>query len=391
MDDLVFSVGEFVSVFNQTLEMAYPKAIITGEIISSNIWRDRLVFFDIKDDEASLSCMIPLAMLGIQIEEGMQVRIIGRPKLSQKGRLSINVQAVIPEGEGALQRAFVLLKQKLESQGLFDEDRKRPLPDYPESIAVITAGQSAAWADFQKIISERWPLCIISLFDCQVQGDVAANQIVRSVEMINQSSKSYDMLAVVRGGGSLEDLQSFNDETVVRAIAGSRIPTITGVGHESDTTLVDYVSDIRASTPTNAAQVAVPDYQQVLSELDYIKGQLTDTIKLAVEKKYQRLASNLRTIERIGGTGRIKEQIQHFKQSIEDGQRRTLTKSTNQLHHYESVLEALNPKIVLKRGYSIVRNHGLTSNGNNVSIGDELSIEFESVNIISEVTDVKSK
>ena len=165
MDDLVFSVGEFVSVFNQTLEMAYPKAIITGEIISSNIWRDRLVFFDIKDDEASLSCMIPLAMLGIQIEEGMQVRIIGRPKLSQKGRLSINVQAVIPEGEGALQRAFVLLKQKLESQGLFDESRKRPLPDYPESIAVITAGQSAAWADFQKIISERWPLSINSLIE----------------------------------------------------------------------------------------------------------------------------------------------------------------------------------------------------------------------------------
>jgi len=391
MDDLVFSVGEFVSVFNQTLEMAYPKVIITGEIISSNIWRDRLVFFDIKDDEASLSCMIPLAMLGTQIEEGMQIRIIGRPKLSQKGRLSINVQAVIPEGEGALQRAFVLLKQKLESQGLFDESRKRPLPNYPESIAVITAGQSAAWADFHKIISERWPLCLISLFDCQVQGDVAANQIARSVEMINQSSKSYDILAIVRGGGSLEDLQSFNDETVVRAISASRIPTVTGVGHESDTTLVDYVSDIRASTPTNAAQIAVPDYQQVLSELDYVKSQLTDTIRSAVEKKYKRLTSHLRTIERIGGTGRIKEQIQYFKQRIEDGQRRAVTKSTNQLYHYKSVLEALNPKIVLKRGYSIVRNQGLATNGNNVNIGDELSIEFESVNITSEVTDVKSK
>jgi exodeoxyribonuclease VII large subunit len=391
MDDLVFSVGEFVGVFNQTLDAAYPKVVITGEVISANIWRDRLVFFDIKDDEASLSCMIPLSMLGTQLEDGMQVRIVGKPRLSQKGRLSINVHAVIPEGEGALQRAFVLLKQKLESQGLFDKERKRPLPEYPESIAVVTAGQSAAWADFQKIIAERWPLCTIYLFDCQVQGDVAAGQIVKSIESINQSADKIDLLAIVRGGGSLEDLQSFNDETVVRAVAGSRTPTITGVGHESDTTLIDYVSDFRASTPTNAAQVAVPDWQQVVAEISYVREQLADTIQSSIDEKYRRAVNSLRVIERLGGTGQIKEQIQHMKMLISDREKHIISDNINEIKHYQSILQALDPRTVLKRGYAIARINNMTTNGVGVKVGDELTLEFENVNLKSEVKDVQDK
>ena len=391
MDDLVFSVGEFVGVFNQTLDAAYPKAVITGEVISANIWRNRLVFFDIKDDEASLSCMIPLSMLGTQLEEGMQVRIVGKPRLSQKGRLSISVHAVIPEGEGALQRAFVLLKQKLESQGLFDEERKRPLPEYPESIAVITAGQSAAWADFQKIIAERWPLCTLYLFDCQVQGDVASGQIVQSIESINQSSDKFDLLAIVRGGGSLEDLQSFNDETVVRAIAGSRTPTITGVGHESDTTLVDYVSDFRASTPTNAAQVAVPDWQQVVAEIGYVREQLAGTVQSSIDEKYRRAVNSLRVIERLGGTGQIKEQIQHMKMLITDREKHIISENRNKIKHYQSILQALDPRTVLKRGYAIARINNMTTNGVDGKVGDELTLEFENVNLKSEVKNVQDK
>ena len=356
MDDLVFSVGEFVGVFNQTLDAAYPKAVITGEVISANIWRNRLVFFDIKDDEASLSCMIPLSMLGTQLEEGMQVRIVGKPRLSQKGRLSISVHAVIPEGEGALQRAFVLLKQKLESQGLFDEERKRPLPEYPESIAVITAGQSAAWADFQKIIAERWPLCTLYLFDCQVQGDVASGQIVQSIESINQSSDKFDLLAIVRGGGSLEDLQSF-----------------------------------RASTPTNAAQVAVPDWQQVVAEIGYVREQLAGTVQSSIDEKYRRAVNSLRVIERLGGTGQIKEQIQHMKMLITDREKHIISENRNKIKHYQSILQALDPRTVLKRGYAIARINNMTTNGVDVKVGDELTLEFENVNLKSEVKNVQDK
>ena len=333
--------------------------------------------------------MIPLSMLGTQLEEGMQVRIVGKPRLSQKGRLSISVHAVIPEGEGALQRAFVLLKQKLESQGLFDEERKRPLPEYPESIAVITAGQSAAWADFQKIIAERWPLCTLYLFDCQVQGDVASGQIVQSIESINQSSDKFDLLAIVSGG--LEDLQSFNDETVVRAIAGSRTPTITGVGHESDTTLVDYVSDFRASTPTNAAQVAVPDWQQVVAEIGYVREQLAGTVQSSIDEKYRRAVNSLRVIERLGGTGQIKEQIQHMKMLITDREKHIISENRNKIKHYQSILQALDPRTVLKRGYAIARINNMTTNGVDVKVGDELTLEFENVNLKSEVKNVQDK
>lgn len=391
MNDVVFSVAEFVAVFNQTLETAYPKVLISGEFSGANVWRDRLVFFDLKDEEATVSCMIPLSSLGVELEEGMQVRIVGRPRLSQKGRLSINVMFVVPEGEGALQRAFQLLKQKLSDEGLFDESRKRLLPEYPETIAVITAGQSAAWADFQKIVNERWPGVKLHLYDSQVQGDIAAKNITDAIKAVNEAENLADILVLIRGGGSLEDLQSFNDELVVRAVAASRVPTITGVGHESDTTLVDFVSDQRGSTPTNAAQLAVPDRQQLREYVTQVKTSLMTDVNARIENSYVRTSRYLQLLERVGGTQQIRDRVSELSQKLTSEQQQVVIIAQQKLHSARQILQALNPRSVLKRGYGIVRAGDAVSDGSGLVVGDTLSVELLKANIISEVTDVRKK
>ncbi len=389
MEDIVWSVSEFIAVTNQTLEGAYPRVSIVGEVSGFNEWRNQLVFFDLKDEGGVVNCMVPLSSLGFQFEEGMQVQIIGKPRLTAKGRFSISVGVVIPHGAGALQRAFELLKKKLENEGLFDDQRKRALPDYPERVAVITAGQSAAWADFQKIAKERWPLARLDLYDSQVQGATAASQIVSAVEAANSASELADVLVIVRGGGSLEDLHSFNDEHVIRAVAGSRIPTVSGIGHESDTTLIDYVSDRRASTPTNAAQIVFPDREIAKASLLDAKNNLLSIITQNLNQHRHRIHISLGALERLGGTGRIREQLRTKYTYLMQTEQVKLQQTRVRVRGLHSLLDSLNPKLVLKRGYAIVRVGNQLASTADVSIGDTLTVELSKKIIKSEVSDVQ--
>lgn len=389
MEDIVWSVSEFIAVTNQTLEGAYPRVSIVGEVSGFNEWRNQLVFFDLKDEGGVVNCMVPLSSLGFQFEEGMQVQIIGKPRLTAKGRFSISVGVVIPHGAGALQRAFELLKKKLENEGLFDDQRKRALPDYPERVAVITAGQSAAWADFQKIAKERWPLARLDLYDSQVQGATAASQIVSAVEAANSASELADVLVIVRGGGSLEDLHSFNDEHVIRAVAGSRIPTVSGIGHESDTTLIDYVSDRRASTPTNAAQIVFPDREIAKASLLDAKNNLLSIITQNLNQHRHRIHISLGALERLGGTGRIREQLRTKYTYLMQTEQVKLQQTRVRVRGLHSLLDSLNPKLVLKRGYAIVRVGNQLASTADVNIGDTLTVELSKKIIKSEVSDVQ--
>ncbi len=389
MEDIVWSVSEFIAVTNQTLEGAYPRVSIVGEVSGFNEWRNQLVFFDLKDEGGVVNCMVPLSSLGFQFEEGMQVQIIGKPRLTAKGRFSISVGVVIPHGAGALQRAFELLKKKLENEGLFDDQRKRALPDYPERVAVITAGQSAAWADFQKIAKERWPLARLDLYDSQVQGATAASQIVSAVEAANSASELADVLVIVRGGGSLEDLHSFNDEHVIRAVAGSRIPTVSGIGHESDTTLIDYVSDRRASTPTNAAQIVFPDREIAKASLLDAKNNLLSIITQNLNQHRHRIHISLGALERLGGTGRIREQLRTKYTYLMQTEQVKLEQTRVRVRGLHSLLDSLNPRLVLKRGYAIVRVGNQLASTADVSIGDTLTVELSKKIIKSEVSDVQ--
>ncbi len=391
MEDVIWSVSEFIAVTNQTLEGAYPRVSIVGEVSGFNEWRNQLVFFDLKDEGGVVNCMVPLQSLGVQLEEGMQIQIIGKPRLTAKGRFSISVHVVIPHGTGALQRAFDLLKKKLDSEGLFDEQRKRALPEYPERLAVITAGQSAAWADFQKIAAERWPLVQLDLYDSQVQGATAASQIVSAIETANSAPELADVLVIIRGGGSLEDLQSFNDEHVIRAVAASRIPTVSGVGHESDTTLIDFVSDVRASTPTNAAQIVLPDINDVLRVISSARDDLVIGVQHTLQEYRSRARISLGALERLGGTARVREQLRTVRTLLMHSERTKLHETRSHVRNLHMLLDSLNPKLVLKRGYAIARVGDQLAASSDVSIGDTLTVELSKKIIISEVRDVQNK
>lgn len=259
MENVTLSVSEAIDLVNQTLDYAYPVLKVEGEISSFKINQGKWVFFDLKDEDGTLGCFMPLYQLRTALEDGMRVVVSAKPRLTKWGKFSLTVVSVSPVGEGSLKRAFELLKARLEKDGLFSEERKRALPAAPSRVAVITSQQAAGYADFVKVINERWGGVKVEVASVQVQGETAALQIVRAIEYFNQQEEPAEVLVLIRGGGSADDLSVFNDEPLVRAVAASRIPTLAGIGHEVDTTLVDLAADVRAATPSHAAQILVPD------------------------------------------------------------------------------------------------------------------------------------
>jgi len=334
--ELEFSVSEFVALLNQTLEFAYPSVVITGELANFKIWRERLVFFDLKDEQATVNCWAYITQLPGPLEDGMLVKVRGQPRYHPSRGFRFNTQTIQPSGVGTIKRAAELLRIKLQAEGLFDEARKRILPYPPTRIGLVTSKQSAAYADFIKIINARWQGLSIELIDVQVQGEIAPVQITAALEQFNAEALPPEVIILIRGGGSPEDLAAFSTEQVTRAVAASRVPTLVAIGHEIDLSLAELAADQRASTPSNAAELLVPDRSQVLREL----------------------AANFASLERSG-----QRQIQTAKASLESAQLelhqsvdyqfnrvKTNLKATRQL------LDALNPEAILRRGYAIVRS-----------------------------------
>ncbi|HZP55761.1 MAG TPA: exodeoxyribonuclease VII large subunit [Candidatus Saccharimonadales bacterium] len=334
MADLVFSPSEFVAVFNQTIEQAYPQVIIEGELSNFKVSRNRWVYFDIKDEYASVKFFGSVYQLPGPLEDGLLVQVIGYPKLHHQFGFSITFQSIQPVGEGSLKKAADLLFAKLSAEGLFAPERKRQLPQLPHRIGLITAATSAAAADFLKIIGERWAGLEILLADVLVQGQEAPAQIVSALEYFEQITPLADILVVTRGGGSTEDLAAFNDERVVRAIAGSRTPTLVAVGHEIDISLAEMAADVRASTPSNAAQLAVPDKKHILSQINYQKTAMHQAIKEIFDSNINNIA----------------EQKRWVVKTIED----IITDRKSQLLALKKLMKVFDPKAVLRRGYAII-------------------------------------
>lgn len=262
MQNNYFSVSGFIDYVNQTLDYAYASSVIVGEVSSYKVNQGKWVFFDLKDEESSISCFIPVWELRTPLEDGMKVAIRGVPKITKWGKFSFTVKNIQPVGEGNIKKAFELLKKKLEKEGLFAPEKKRPLPDDLHTIGVISSTQAAGYADFIKIINERWGGLKVQVAHTGVQGLQAADQIIRALKYLNERAE-VQVIAIIRGGGSADDLAVFNDEQLVRAIAASRIPVITGIGHEVDESLSDLAADLRGSTPSNVAQMLTPDRHEV--------------------------------------------------------------------------------------------------------------------------------
>ena len=216
MEEQLIGVGELITLINETLTFAYPQVKVEGEISGFQVRQDKWVHFDLKDDEAKVSCFMTTYQLKMPIEDGMKVKVTAQPRLTKWGAFSLTVRLIEPSGEGALRRAFELLRQKLDTEGLFNPERKRPLPKYPVRIGLITSSSSAAYGDFIKIVSQRWAGLKIHLADVVVQGNSAPTQIASAIHYFNQLATPVDVLVIIRGGGSLEDLAAFSQEDVVR-------------------------------------------------------------------------------------------------------------------------------------------------------------------------------
>jgi len=370
MEEISYSVSEFISIFNQTIDFAYPSVNITGELANFRISKNRWVYFDLKDDQSTLKFFGTIFNLPGPLEEGMLVNVKGQPRLHNLYGFSINVESIRPSGEGSIKKAAELLKIKLAKEGLFDESRKRLINYPPNNIGLITSKQSAAYSDFIKIINERWHGLSINLVDVQVQGDPAEEQIINALELLNVQPIELDAIVVIRGGGSPEDLAVFNSEKLTRAIAGSRIPTLVGIGHENDVSLAELVADKRASTPSNAAQLLVPDKLHLIHDLKNKRELLEDTISEIIEN------------EKILNNNLVK--------GISDLIENSFKLSDLELNTKRTIIKAYNPQTILNRGYSIVRKKDglLIKSSSLVKLDEIIKAEFSSGSVLAKVSKV---
>jgi len=364
MENLQLTVSDFVALVNQTLEYAYPTVAIVGEVSEFRVSQGKWVSFKLKDDESVVDCFMGYQNLRIPIENGMKVLVVAAPRLNGKwGKFSLSVRSLKPMGEGSIKKGFELLKAKLEAEGLFAQERKRPLPRVPAHLAVISSTESAGYIDFCKIINERWGGMQVEVAHTQVQGDPAPDQIIRAIKYFNNLEVLPEVLVIVRGGGSAEDLMTFNDEFLAREIAGSRIPTLVGVGHEIDHTLADMVADVRAATPTNAAEILVPDKREIIRSAHQQASSLGYLLVQAIDQHSTRVHEQLEQAFR-----RIREQ---------------LDQSFERLGTLRVAVAQLNPENVLKRGYALLRGE--------LKPGSELEIETYQSYVTAEVKNVRSK
>jgi exodeoxyribonuclease VII large subunit len=363
MENTLLSVSDFVSLTNQTLDYAYPKVNIEGEVAEFKVSQGKYVYFRLKDAKSSISCFLWLSDLRVPVEEGMRVIVVGAPKLTDKGYFSVTVKVIKPVGEGSIKKSFELLKAKLTDEGLFDSERKRPLPAVPRRVTVISSTEAAGYADFIKILNQRWGGLSVEVLHVQVQGDVAARQIIGAMKHANEAEELADVLVIIRGGGSAEDLAVFNDEPLVRAIAASRVPTLVGVGHETDMSLADLAADVRAATPSNAAEILVPDRREVIKSAHQQATSLRYLLIQAIDNYSERTRDSLEAAFR-----RIQEKLDD---------------TFEHLATMRVVVAQLNPDNVLKRGYALLRGEQ--------KVGGILEIETLQTVIKAEVHDVRSK
>jgi exodeoxyribonuclease VII large subunit len=338
------SISELTERIKRSLESNFAEVALHGEV--SNVARPRSghVYFTLKDDSASIRAVMwknDTRRLAFDLTDGLAVRALGRLTVyPPRGEYQIVVREIEPEGIGALELAFRQRYAKLALEGLFDQGRKRPLPRFPRRIVIVTSPTGAAVRDILQVTSRRWPCVRILIVPARVQGVGADREVVAALALANHVADA-DVIIVARGGGSLEDLWTFNEESVVRAIVASRLPVVSAVGHEIDVTLADLAADKRALTPSEAGEFCVPDCREVAVHLD-------------------RLADRLR----MAGLGRLRDAHDHLHQLSERARQaleRNLVDRRHRVARLAASLEALSPLGVLARGYSLtLRADGTT-------------------------------
>ncbi len=384
LKDKIFTVSEFNDFVNGILQ---PMQVwIEGEVSDWRVSQNKFIWFSLKDEEQTVSCFAMVFRIRQPIEEGMKVRVFGYPKIYGKsGRFSFIVEKLELSGEGSLKRAFNLLRAKLEKEGLFAPERKRALPPYPQTIGLITSRGAAAYSDFLKHVNARMGGLEITFAPVAVQGEKAISEIVGAFDFFNH--KPPDVVVLIRGGGSLEDLKEFNSEEIARAVFSSKAPVVAGIGHERDISLAELAADQRASTPTHAAQLAVPDRGELANYLAALLNSQKETVVNQLFSQQRRLQTNTGSLQDaiLTNVYGIKSLLQKFTfefRRVADN----IHIQKNRLKADKQLLGSLAPNAVLARGYSIVRKNGkIIKDVGEVSVGDKLAVTLAKGGLESEV------
>ncbi len=414
----VFQVSEFNEFVNQLL--SFREYIVEGEISEINISRNKWVFITLKDPQTEEVLNVFAVAYQIQtylslLQVGTLVRVQGYPKLRGKsGRFSLNAYRIIPVGNGTLQEAFLKLKAKLEAEGLFDASRKRTLPDFPQSIFLLTAPNSRAYSDFIKITRERsFGKVKIYHIPISVQGDQAVPSILKALNLVRKYHHLAEVVVITRGGGSLEDLQAFNQEEVVRAAYGLPIPLVSAIGHEADISLIDYIADKRASTPTNAAEVVFPTLNETQQQLELLSRSLAYQLKTKIRAKehhlsllqnnlinsisrpllgLERVATKLKNLmdHRLQKITFLESQLQQITNQLNRLERENYQRTLSSYRQSVKLLNSLNPKTILSRGYSITLDQQgrIIKNSHQLQISQVIKTHLKTGSFTSQIKEI---
>lgn len=366
---------------------------LCGEISNlTDHYRSGHIYLSLKDNKSVIRAVMfagNARNLKFKPMEGMKVICRGRVTLYEAtGQYQYYIEDMQPDGIGALYQAYEQLKEKLQSKGLFDQSHKKPIPYCPKTIGVITSPTGAAVQDIKNILTRRFPSVNIILCPVLVQGDNAAPQLIDAVNKLNEYDLC-DTIIIGRGGGSIEDLWAFNDENLAYAIYNSHIPVISAVGHETDFTICDFVSDLRAPTPSAGAELAVPDRNEILQNLDAQRQYLSSLMdKKLIENNniVSEMTTKLLSLSPDDKIAKLYNDLDFLSQKYENNSNRIFQNTANKIELLATKLESLNPVSILKRGYSVVTNNDKTvTSVKDVKNGDTLAINVTDGKIISKV------
>lgn len=363
---------------------ALGSVCVRGELSNYKIYPSGHHYFTLKDAESSLRCVMfrsAASKLRFRPESGMGVTVCGRVSVYPRdGAYQLYCEELIPEGAGDLQLAYEQLKERLRREGLFDPAHKKPIPRYPERIAVITSSAGAAVHDIIRVLRKRWPVAKVMLLPVRVQGVEAPPEIVGAIRYANRHRLA-DLIITGRGGGSIEDLWAFNDERVARAIYESELPVISAVGHEPDVTIADFVADLRAATPSNAAELAVPDMSELREALSAARARLDQAVnrRLSERRKgLEELASRRVMQSPTGFIDQRRLELDSIRLRLDAAATARLGRERQEFSRLAAKLDALSPLKVLGRGYSIALDAGgrAVKDAGRLSPGERLELRF---------------
>ena len=393
----VYTVSEITRIVKELIQ-SLGSAWIEGEISNFKRASSGHIYFTLKDKSSQIECALFANMankMRFMPKGGDKVVVYGDLSVYEKrGNYQVIVRYIEVIGFGRLWLELKRLESKLREEGLFGEEHKKELPDFPEKIAVVTSPTGAAIRDIIGIISRRYPYVDILLFPVRVQGDLAAEQIANAIDIVNQIG-DFDLMIVGRGGGSIEDLWAFNEEIVVRSVFASEIPVISAVGHEIDYTLSDLVADVRAPTPSAAAEIAVPDRTELEQRLNQSTKRLTNLVKDKINRARERLESAKKGLAVEQRLDTIRQLQQTTDQLTEQLRRSVIRVIEDKSHRFMLCVEKLNqlsPLATLARGYSICYDaeHSVIKSASQVEAGDQVNIKLTDGQIACEVVDICS-